>query len=173
MPIANFTVNFSCSMTSSSRAATPRATSQSGTSPQAPFLPGENLESTMVQPRRRISSGGHQVQTQGPRRPLALVARSVPKYTLRSDTSYDLQTRVYTIVMEIPGVKKTDVDIVLSTLVFNHTRQLIVKGRSEPVFSDSDVEDSDRGKFPLRIRERRYGEFERRWDVPRNTRVRL
>ncbi|KAL0579660.1 hypothetical protein V5O48_002358 [Marasmius crinis-equi] len=60
--------------------------------------------------------------------------RSQRRLTPRADFHYDETTRVLSVAMELPGVKKTQLCITLATCLFNRARQVIVKGTMIPVF---------------------------------------
>uniref|UniRef100_A0A0W0EZR7 SHSP domain-containing protein n=1 Tax=Moniliophthora roreri TaxID=221103 RepID=A0A0W0EZR7_MONRR len=102
----------------------------SGASPYTP--------STMLPPTTPIASAGGilQRQVQGG---IATTgeASSVSRgrrYIIRSDIQYDPQTHVLTASMELPGVKKTQLSVTLSTCLINRVKQVVVSGRTSPVF---------------------------------------
>ena len=76
---------------------------------------------------------------------------------------YDAESKVITAVLELPGVKKTDLSVKLSTCWYNRVKQVIVAGKSSPIFPD------EKG---FAVRERKHGEFTRTFAVPPDTRVR-
>lgn len=63
--------------------------------------------------------------------------------------------------LELPGLKKSDISIVLSTCYYNGVKQVVVSGRARPVFP---------GKG-YAVRERKYGEFTRTLVVASETKV--
>ncbi|KAI6165891.1 hypothetical protein EDD17DRAFT_1884154 [Pisolithus thermaeus] len=82
-------------------------------------------------------------------------AVSVPpenrKFIIRTDVHYDSEMRLLSASLELPGLKKNDISIVLSTCYYNGVKQVVVSGRSRPVFPSKGYA----------VRERKYGEFTR------------
>ena len=73
-------------------------------------------------------------------------------------------------MLELPGVKKADVRVTLSTCYYNGVRQITVSGHTYPVFSMS----SEGGSGgDMTIRERKFGEFTRTIPVPSDIKVRF
>ena len=66
-------------------------------------------------------------------------------------------------MLELPGVKKADLSVKLSTCWYNRVKQVIVSGSSSPLFLD---------ESGFAVRERKHGEFTRTFAVPPDTRVR-
>ncbi|KAF9003314.1 hypothetical protein BDQ17DRAFT_1425280 [Cyathus striatus] len=91
-----------------------------------------------------------------------------PVYTMRCDADYDHETRRAKILMELPGIKKSDISIKLTTCMFNRVRQVTVRGRSEPSFSTPTTADG-----MIRLRERKHGYFVRTFAVPADIKVRI
>ncbi|KAF7353840.1 hypothetical protein MVEN_01069600 [Mycena venus] len=56
------------------------------------------------------------------------------RYIIRADTYYDPRTRVLTAMLELPGMKKRDLRITLTTTLFNRVRQVTVNGQSRAPF---------------------------------------
>ncbi|KAJ6457087.1 hypothetical protein C8R47DRAFT_996013, partial [Mycena vitilis] len=83
------------------------------------------------------------------------------RYLIRADTLYDPRTRVLTAYLEVPGLKKRDVNITLSTTLFNRLRQVVVHGQTHPPFPPSTIGPP--------LRERKYGRFARAFPVPADT----
>ncbi|KAJ6532781.1 hypothetical protein DFH09DRAFT_933063, partial [Mycena vulgaris] len=81
------------------------------------------------------------------------------RYIIRADTHYDPGTRILTALLELPGMKRTDLTITLATTLFNRVRQVTVHGASRPPFPVA----------PAMIRERKYGRFTRAFPVPADT----
>ncbi|KAK7047861.1 hypothetical protein VNI00_006189 [Paramarasmius palmivorus] len=120
--------------TSPASATTPRVMSHGlVTSGTSPFT-----TSSMLPPTTPTSAGGpilqRQVQgglaTTGATSALSRARR----FIIRSDIQYDPQTHVLTASMEIPGVKKAQLSITLSTCLINRVKQVVVSGRTSPVF---------------------------------------
>ncbi|KAJ7669376.1 hypothetical protein DFH06DRAFT_981811 [Mycena polygramma] len=86
------------------------------------------------------------------------------RYLIRTDTHYDPGTRVFTALLELPGMKKSDLRITLATTPFNRVRQLIVSGTSRAPFPPG----SGAASGPV-LRERKYGRFARAFPVPADT----
>lgn len=83
------------------------------------------------------------------------------RFLLRMDLHYDPQTHTMTAMLELPGMKRSDLSIVLSTNL-NGVKQLVVKGRStRPTFRD--------GEYV--VKERKFGEYSRTLVVSHNTKV--
>lgn len=100
-------------------------------------------------------------------------AMAIPRqpYILRVDSHYDPDTKMMTVAFEMPGVKKGDVSVTLTTCNYNRVRQLIVTGRSYPAFPSVELYDAGIDSSST-IRERKYGEFTRTIAVPAETKVR-
>ncbi|KAJ6491256.1 hypothetical protein C8R47DRAFT_1122089 [Mycena vitilis] len=86
------------------------------------------------------------------------------RYIIRTDTHYDSGTRVFTALLELPGMKKSDLRIALATTPFNRVRQLSVSGTSRAPFPAG----STAASGPA-LRERKYGRFARAFPVPADT----
>ncbi|KAF7348592.1 hypothetical protein MVEN_01376800 [Mycena venus] len=86
------------------------------------------------------------------------------RFIIRADTNYDPGTRVLTALLELPGMKKRDLTITLSTTRFNRVRNVTVSGQSRPPFPPAPT-------TPI-LRERKYGKFTRTFPVPADTKVR-
>ncbi|KAJ7348874.1 hypothetical protein DFH08DRAFT_697259, partial [Mycena albidolilacea] len=82
------------------------------------------------------------------------------RYTIRADAYYDPGTRVLTAMLELPGMKKSDLRITLATTLFNRVRQVTVSGHSRAPFPPS--------PGPT-LRERKFGRFARAFPVPADT----
>ncbi|RDB30435.1 Heat shock protein 16 [Hypsizygus marmoreus] len=83
------------------------------------------------------------------------------RFILRTDMNYDPETKILTAMLEVPGVKKADVRVTLSTCHYNRVKQITVSGHSTPVFPPV----SDGGETTT-VRERLFGEFSRTFAVP-------
>ncbi|KAJ7931284.1 hypothetical protein B0H13DRAFT_1594541, partial [Mycena leptocephala] len=82
------------------------------------------------------------------------------RYIIRADTHYDPGTRILTALLELPGMKRSDLSITLATTLFNRVRQVTVSGQSRAPFPPS---------APAALRERKYGRFTRAFPVPADT----
>lgn len=96
------------------------------------------------------------------------------RFIIRADVHYDPESQLLTAMLELPGVKKSDVRVTLSTCYYNRVRQLTVRGQTHPAFPipmTSPLQGSVGSD--MTIRERRFGEFTRTFPVPANIKVRL
>ncbi|KIJ63028.1 hypothetical protein HYDPIDRAFT_176125 [Hydnomerulius pinastri MD-312] len=82
-----------------------------------------------------------------------------PKFMIRTDIHYNTDTNVLTAVLELPGLKKSDLSIVLSTSTYNRVKQVVVTGKNRSVFTDTGYA----------VRERKFGEFSRTLVVSNDT----
>ncbi|KAK7024047.1 hypothetical protein R3P38DRAFT_2956269 [Favolaschia claudopus] len=85
------------------------------------------------------------------------------QYFIRVDTQYDPATFTLTAMLELPGLQRSDLRVVLATTLHNHVRHVTVTGRSRPPFTDSPTASI--------LRERKYGLFTRTFHVPPETKV--
>lgn len=85
------------------------------------------------------------------------------RFIIRADVHYDADNKLLTVQLELPGLKKRDLSITLSTCVYNRVRQVVIAGRSKPMLPETGYT----------IRERKFGEFSRTFAVPPETSVRL
>jgi hypothetical protein len=69
-------------------------------------------------------------------------------------------------MLELPGVKHDELNVTLATEPYTHSRQITVAGRTQPPFAEPAPEERERTK-----RERKFGEFLRRLQVPLHTQV--
>ncbi len=92
-----------------------------------------------------------------------------PRLGIRADAQYEYTTGMWHIIMELPGVKKSDINIELWTNLHSHNRQVTVSGISRPAFPAPNTEQDLNAQ--MNKRERRYGDFLRSWSVPPNTQV--
>ena len=84
-------------------------------------------------------------------------------YAIRADVFYDKDANLMKAMLELPGLKKSDLKITLSRCPYTCEKQLTVSGKSKPVFPD----------VGLAVKERRFGRFYRTMAVPSDTTVRL
>ena len=94
------------------------------------------------------------------------------RYLIRSDVHYDLGTKTLMAMLELPGVKKSEVRVTLSTCYYNRVKQVTVYGRTRPVFPVSAFPEGIDGPPDLTVRERKFGDFSRTFAVPSETKVR-
>ncbi|KIM78218.1 hypothetical protein PILCRDRAFT_75792, partial [Piloderma croceum F 1598] len=81
------------------------------------------------------------------------------RFIIRADVHYDADSKLLTVHLELPGLKKRDLSITLSTCVYNRVRQVVIAGRSKPMLPETGYA----------IRERKFGEFSRTFAVPPET----
>ena len=99
-----------------------------------------------------------------PPAPLSLQPAVVERnYAIRADVFYDKDANLMKAMLELPGLKKSDLKITLSRCPYTCVKQLTVSGKSKPVFPDAG----------LAVKERRFGKFYRTMAVPNDTTVRL
>ncbi|KAG5634722.1 hypothetical protein H0H81_001003, partial [Sphagnurus paluster] len=84
-------------------------------------------------------------------------------YLLRTDSHYDPETKKLIAMLEVPGVRKTDIRVTLSTCPWNRVKQITVSGIARSVLPPSDASSE------FTIRERKFGEFARTFAVPSDT----
>jgi HSP20 family molecular chaperone IbpA len=89
-------------------------------------------------------------------------AEPARRFIIRTDVHYDAESKVITAMLELPGLKKTDMNIKLSTILYNRIKQVTISGKSRPVFPEDGYT----------VRERKFGEFNRTLAVPPDTTVR-
>ncbi|KAG9218000.1 hypothetical protein CCMSSC00406_0010417 [Pleurotus cornucopiae] len=80
-------------------------------------------------------------------------------FNIRADVQYDPDTKMLTAMLELPGSKRTDLSVRLSTCVWNRVKQVTVSGKSKPGFPEGS----------LAVRERRFGQFSRTFAVGAET----
>lgn len=109
----------------------------------------------------------HSLQTSSPLRSRAYPAeRPLTRsrsWTICADTDIDDSTNILTVVLELPGVRPSDISIQLATDIHTKVRQLSITGTSRPAFPEGRVHT---------VRERKYGKFSRHISVPLDTQVR-
>ncbi|KAF9652573.1 hypothetical protein BDM02DRAFT_3266281 [Thelephora ganbajun] len=97
-----------------------------------------------------------------PSAPLSLQPAVVERnYAIRADVFYDKDANLMKAMLELPGLKKSDLKITLSRCPYTCVKQLTVSGKSKPVFPD----------VGLAVKERRFGKFYRTMAVPSDTTV--
>jgi HSP20 family molecular chaperone IbpA len=92
------------------------------------------------------------------------------RFIIRTDSNYDPESKVLTAMLELPGVKKVDVRVTLSTCHYNGVRQITVSGHTDPVFA---APSAGGPGGDLTVRERKFGEFIRTFAVPAGIKVRV
>ncbi|KII91310.1 hypothetical protein PLICRDRAFT_105032 [Plicaturopsis crispa FD-325 SS-3] len=81
------------------------------------------------------------------------------RFGIRSDIHYDAEKQLLTVMLELPGLQKSDMKISLSTCIYNRVRHVQVSGVSKPVFPEDGYA----------VRERKFGMFSRSFVVPSDT----
>lgn len=118
------------------------------------------------------SMSAAQSSTHPPQALNALTSRAYPAdrpltrsraWTICADIDVDDNTNVLTAVLELPGVRPSDISIRLTTDIRTKVRQLFISGTSRPAFPEGRAHT---------IRERKYGQFSRHISVPLDTQVR-
>ncbi|KAF8268001.1 hypothetical protein EI94DRAFT_1728936 [Lactarius quietus] len=90
---------------------------------------------------------------------------SPPKvYSIRTDMHFNVDTNTMVAMLELPGVQQGEISVTLATEPYTHARQITIAGRSRPPFAEPAPEERERTK-----RERKFGEFLRRLQVPPHT----
>ena len=87
-------------------------------------------------------------------------------YSIRTDIHFDIDTNTMIAMLELPGVKHGELSVTLATEPYTHARQIIIAGRTQPPFAEPRLEERERTK-----RERKFGEFLRRLQVPPHIQV--
>ncbi|KAF5367484.1 hypothetical protein D9758_003726 [Tetrapyrgos nigripes] len=103
-------------------------TQQSRPQYQYPPIPPQPPSRQPNQPRLQV-----QTQITPPAQAPAIPARR-QRFVPRSDVQYDPRTNVLTACLEMPGVRKDDLRVTLSTCLFNRVKQVVIQGLSQPVF---------------------------------------
>ncbi|KAI0371296.1 hypothetical protein BV20DRAFT_942491 [Pilatotrama ljubarskyi] len=81
------------------------------------------------------------------------------RYGIRADIHYSAEENLITAMLELPGVKRSDLRITMSRCPFSRVRQINIAGVSRP-------------RLPLQgqgVRERKFGQFARTLVVPPET----
>ena len=134
-----------------------------------------DLSVTTVFPSSPAANNPPTLMATSPRPTEDVVARSPRRqqYLIRSDVHYDLGSKTLTAMLELPGVKKSEVRVTLSTCYYNRVKQVTVYGRTRPVFPVSGFPEGIDGPPDLTVRERKFGDFSRTFAVPSETKVRF
>ena len=90
-------------------------------------------------------------------------------YLIRADVHVDHESKVFTALLELPGVRKDEVRVTLSSCSYNGVKQVTISGRTRDPFASSE---GGRGLGKI-VRERKYGRFIRTFAVASDTKVRL
>jgi len=94
-------------------------------------------------------------------------------YIIRMDTHYDPDTHLLTAMLELPGVRREDLSVRLSTCSYNGVRQIRVSGVVHPPFPALGGPGGlGEGVSGVLVRERRYGPCSRVIPVPSDLKVR-
>ncbi|KIL62882.1 hypothetical protein M378DRAFT_738992 [Amanita muscaria Koide BX008] len=89
------------------------------------------------------------------------------RYLIRADVHVDPESKVFTALMELPGVRKDEVRVTLSRCWYNGVKQVTVSGRTRDPFPSSQG-GQGLGKV---VRERKYGRFIRTFAVSSDTKL--
>jgi hypothetical protein len=162
-------------------------------SPHAPIFPQQQLPGTQPHhiapplPRRSSSSSTQPAMTVPPM--MAPVALSPPDQSMtpgsdvrlgiRTDRHYDPVTRIWEAVLELPGVKKSDVHVTLELSTFNHMKEVKVRAEIKPVLpfvyflpqAAPGYSSSSANSLPMSVRERKYGVYYRAFSFGPELRV--
>lgn len=87
-------------------------------------------------------------------------------YSIRTDIHLNIDTNTMIAMLELPGVKNNELSVTLTTEPYTHARQITIAGRTHPPFAEPAPEERERTK-----RERKFGVFLRRLQVPPHTQV--
>lgn len=87
-------------------------------------------------------------------------------YSIRTDIHLNIDTNTMIAMLELPGVKNNELNVTLATEPYTHARQITIAGRTHPPFAEPAPEERERTK-----RERKFGVFLRRLQVPPHTQV--
>lgn len=87
-------------------------------------------------------------------------------YSIRTDTHFNIDTNTMVAMLELPGITHGELSVTLATEPYTHARQITIAGRSRPPFAEPAPEERERTK-----RERKFGDFLRRLQVPPHTQV--
>ncbi|KAH9988783.1 hypothetical protein BJV74DRAFT_773311 [Russula compacta] len=85
-------------------------------------------------------------------------------YSIRTDIHFNVDTNTMVAMLELPGVKHGELSVTLATEPYTHARQITIAGRTCPPFAEPVPAERERTK-----RERKFGEFLRRLQVPPHT----
>lgn len=106
------------------------------------------------------------------------------RYLIRMDTEYDPGAQTLTVVMEVPGVRREDLSVRLSTCAYNRVRQITVSGVVHPPFKplvaplitgqhvSAAAASANELASNVSVRERKYGVCQRTLPVPTELKVR-
>lgn len=87
----------------------------------------------------------------------------VKRYSIRTDIHFDPAAKTLTAMFELPGIKKSDVNIDIRNCPYSGVRQVMIYGRSYPLLPQTGFV----------VAERKFGEYKRMLVVPLHTQVRL
>ncbi|KAF8886129.1 hypothetical protein BD779DRAFT_1441837 [Infundibulicybe gibba] len=90
------------------------------------------------------------------------LGRPPHRFIIRTDLHYEPESKVLTAMLELPGVKKSDVRVTLSTCYYNRVKQITVSGRTRPVFPSAQTPEKP---GEVTVRERKFGDFTRTFAV--------
>lgn len=98
--------------------------------------------------------------------------KEVMRYLLRADVHYNSATNIITAMLELPGVKRSDVRIGVHVCEETKEKQIVVRGRSRPLLPEHAPTTEDSTIECYFRQERKYGEFKRVLVVPSELKVR-
>ncbi|KAH9059526.1 hypothetical protein EDB87DRAFT_762574 [Lactarius vividus] len=98
--------------------------------------------------------------------PLDQSASPSKTYSIRTDIHFNIDTNTMVAMLELPGITHGELSVTLATEPYTHARQITIAGRSRPPFAEPAPEERERTK-----RERKFGDFLRRLQVPPHTQV--
>ncbi|KAI0313163.1 hypothetical protein OF83DRAFT_1065961 [Amylostereum chailletii] len=91
------------------------------------------------------------------------------QFSIRTDVHFSSISNTMTALLELPGVKKTDLNVNLIIDSFTKVKQVVVSGKTTTSFSEYGQEERD-GHSKI-TRERKFGDFVRRYNVPFETKA--
>ena len=89
------------------------------------------------------------------------MATATKRYGIRADVHFDAASNEMTVMLELPGLKKSDIHIVMNVCPYSRVRQLTISGRS-------------RSPLPpgvYQVQERKFGDFSRVVALPMDSKV--
>ncbi|KAF7796160.1 hypothetical protein EIP86_007334 [Pleurotus ostreatoroseus] len=86
---------------------------------------------------------------------------SEKRFSIRTDVHFDAANNMMTAMLELPGLKKGEIRILMNVCPFSGVRQLTISGRNRPSFPS--------GLYT--VRERKFGAFFRTIPVPMQTKA--
>ncbi|KAJ7598441.1 hypothetical protein C8J56DRAFT_1157645 [Mycena floridula] len=160
--------------------------------PETTLRPATFTASSSGTPHSSPLATGRPTELPASTPPLPAPAPRRVRYSIRMDSHYDPTTGVFSAAMELPGVRKRDLKVVLSTCTWNSVRHICVFGTVRPyedgitapfssavsgssastsatVSAPSDPQPSGSSIIQIPVRERKYGDYTRNVVVPSGT----